>query len=258
MEALYKGPEGLVQSKNDVKEMIKKLRGNEDCVDIEKLQKEFEELLKQVNPIVIAMAEQELLKEGYTFTDLKSACDVHLALFKGTIENNRIVVPEDHPVYHFQEDHRNILHLMESLRSEIKKAEKAGSRESAKDELIKINKIMQKLMEAENHNVRQENTLFPVLEKHGLSAPPAIMWEEHSEMKEMKKNILRVISVMDDSPFSEFLNQLEILARLLMEKFFAHSQKENHILYQTALDVITEEEWKDIKEECDNLGYFEV
>lgn len=248
----------LEEQKGRVKDMIRRLRGNDACEDIEKLQKEFEEFLKQINPLVIALAEQDLLKEGYTFNDLKSACDVHLTLFKGSIENPDLKVPDDHPIHYFQEEHRGILHLMEALRAEIKDAARRPSREEAKDQMEKIAKLAQKLMEAENHNVRQENTIFPVLERHGITAPPAIMWEEHTEMKEQKKALLKELSRADEYPFLEHLNRLDAIARILMEKFFAHSQKENNILYQTALDSITEDEWKDIKEECDSLGYFKL
>jgi DUF438 domain-containing protein len=248
----------LEKSKNDVKEMMKKLRGTKECNNVEELQKDFEALLAKVPPLAIAVAEQELLNEGYTFEDLKNSCDVHLALFKGSFENNRINVPKDHPIFHFQEEHRAITRFLEKLRAVIKEASSKSSKEEAKLELETISKIARKLMEAESHNVRQENTLFPILEKHGITAPPAVMWEEHTEMKEQKKAFLKKLEKVDEFPFKEFLDRLDAIARILMEKFFKHSQKENNILYETALRVITEEEWKDIKEECDNLGYFKL
>lgn len=49
---------------------------------------------------------------------------------------------------------------------------------------------------------------------------------------------------------------MEMIAKFLIEKFGSHTQKEENILYVTALNVISDEEWKEIKEECDNLGYF--
>jgi DUF438 domain-containing protein len=243
MEA-NKSMENLQENKAAVKEMIRKLRGNENKEEAERLSKEFEALIAQVNPMAIALAEQDLLGEGYSFSDLKTACDVHLAVFKGAIEDNFVKVPEGHPIHYFQEEH--------------KEAEIKGSKESAQAELAVINKIAQKLMDAESHNVRQENTLFPVLEKHGVTAPPAIMWEEHTDMKEQKKKLIKEVGRINEFPFQEYLNRLEVLARVLLETFYNHSQKENHILYETAMNTITEDEWKDIKEECDNLGYVDL
>ncbi len=41
----------------------------------------------------------------------------------------------------------------------------------------------------------------------------------------------------------------------MFKKFLSHTQKEENILYVTALKVISDDEWKEIKEECDLLGY---
>jgi DUF438 domain-containing protein len=52
------------------------------------------------------------------------------------------------------------------------------------------------------------------------------------------------------------MDLLDGVSLRLMEKFAAHTLKEKNILYSAALDVLSEDEWKDIREECDNLGYF--
>lgn len=220
------------------------------------LKKDFKETIKDANPLVIAMAEAELIKEGGTIEGLMKACDVHLELFKDVIRNPNLKVPDGHPIRNFQEDHKNILTFMEKLIDEIKTAKKVGNYEDAKTEIRMIQLLMDKLMEAENHNVRQENTLFPVLEKHGIEQPPAIMWHDHTEMKEHKKAMLKAAQGFAPGNFMATLEKLAPMAALLLEKFGSHTQKEENILYVTALNVITEQEWKDIKEECDNLGYF--
>jgi uncharacterized protein len=247
----------MEQTKEELKVLMKKLRGSEDEETLEKTKLEFKDLIKSANPLVIAMAENELVKEGFSQSDLMSACDVHLMLFKDAIENPNLKVPEGHPIRDFQEDHRVILKLMEDLRSSVKKIRNLGSYEAAKDELVNAEVLSKKILSAENHNVRQENTLFPILEQHGIEQPPAIMWAEHTEMKEEKKAILKLLENRKSAEFQDFVSQLSKLAVHLLEKFSVHTQKEEHILYIAAMDVITDQEWKDIKEECDNLGYFE-
>lgn len=247
----------MEQTKEELKVLMKRLRGNEDAETLEKVKVEFKDLIRTANPLVIAMAENDLVKEGFSQSDLMSACDIHLLLFKDAIENPNLKVPEGHPIRDFQEDHRVILKLMEDLRTAAKKIRQAGSFGAAEGELKNAETLAKKIMDAENHNVRQENTLFPILEHHGIEQPPAIMWAEHTEMKDGKKAILKLLSERKDTGFAEFSENLNKLALHLLEKFSVHTQKEEHILYMTALEVITEEEWKDIKEECDNLGYFE-
>ncbi|MFQ3621900.1 MAG: DUF438 domain-containing protein, partial [Spirochaetales bacterium] len=238
-------------------ELLKKYQGGTSPEELEKARIEFKGLLSKATPLLIAQAEQELIDEGFTQQDLVSACDVHLELFRATIEQNEIAVPADHPIARFQEDHRIILTLMDELRQMAKKVRKKGSFPEAKPEIDRIKQIVDKLLEAENHNVRQENTLFPLLERHGLEQPPAIMWMEHTEMKEEKKKLKRLLEQRETRDFATFADLLEQSSLHLYEQFANHTLKEKNILYQAALEVLSEEEWKDIKEECDSLGYFE-
>ncbi|MEJ5283531.1 MAG: DUF438 domain-containing protein [Brevinematia bacterium] len=246
----------FIEKKEKLKSLMKRLKGKESEEDLEKVKKEFKELISGVNPILIAFAENELVNEGFSREDLMSACDIHLLLFKDKIENPDLKVPDWHPIKSFQDDHRIILRIMEELITKIKELRKAGNFKDGEKNLSEIDSILKKLMDAENHNVRQENTLFPVLEKHGVEQPPAIMWAEHTEMKEEKKEMIKMLKEKDSYEFNDFCNRMQQKATFLLEKFSLHTQKEQNILYVTALDVITEEEWKEIKEECDNLGYF--
>ena len=244
------------ESKQKIKELLKKVSEKTSPEEMAAIKKDFKETIKDANPLIIAAAEAELMKEGSTIDDLMKACDVHLEMFRDVIRNPNLKVPEGHPIASFQEDHKNILSVMEKLIDEIKEAKKIGNYEDAVTEIKMIGKLADKIMEAENHNVRQENTLFPVLEKHGIEQPPAIMWHDHTEMKELKKAIIKLAKAVNAENFTDFLGRLAQISMLLLEKFGSHTQKEENILYVTAMKVITEDEWKDIKEECDNLGYF--
>jgi len=244
-------------TKDELKNLLKKIKGEEsDSREISDARREFKEVLAGATPMMIALAEQELVQEGFTQDDLVTACDIHLELFKDSIEKPDLEVPADHPIARFQEDHRVILHLMEELRETVLKAKSRGSLEAARDELARIERLTDDLLEAENHNVRQENTLFPILERHGLEQPPAIMWMEHTEMKQEKKKIKSLLNERETKDFTTLIKLLEAMSIMLIEKFASHTQKEQNILYVTALEVITDEEWNDIKKECDNLGYF--
>ncbi len=244
--------------KEGLKTLLKRVQGGTSREEIEKARAEFKGLLSKATPLLIAQAEQELIAEGFTQQDLVSACDVHLELFRSTIEQNEISVPEEHPIARFQKDHRIILTLMDDLRRLAGELKKRGTYEQGRPELDRLAELIEKLLEAENHNVRQENTLFPLLERHGLEQPPAIMWMEHTEMKEQKKKLKKLLDQREEMDFDTFADLVLQHSILLQEQFANHTLKEKNILYQAALEVLTEEEWKDIKEECDALGYFDA
>lgn len=242
--------------KDRVKEVLKRVTEHTTPEEMAVLKETFKDVIKDADPLVIAAAEGELVKEGATLNDLMKACDIHLEMFKDAIKNPNLKLAEDHPITSFQRDHINILNLMEQFIETLRELKGKGSFEKGEKEMRRLALIAEKLMEAENHNVRQENTLFPILERHGIEQPPAIMWHDHTEMKEQKKRIIKAIKEAGVGGFNLFISRIEPLAVSLLERFAGHTQKEENILYVTAVNVITEEEWKDIKEECDNLGYF--
>ena len=242
--------------KESLKDLLRTMKGETDAEVLDKTRRDFKGLLSRATPLAIAQAEQELVGEGFTQTDLVSACDVHLELFRDSFAESEIKVPADHPIARFQKDHRVILEMMENLRSALKAARAKGDPGAARSEMERAKSLIERLLDAENHNVRQENTLFPLLERHGLEQPPAIMWMEHTEMKEDKKKARLLIDKAEEMDFATLLDLLDGVSLRLLEKFAAHTLKEKNILYAAALDVLSDDEWNDIREECDNLGYF--
>ena len=240
--------------KESLKDMLRTIKGAAGAEAVERAKQDFKHLLDKATPLMIAQAEQELVAEGFTREDLVSACDAHLELFRESLAEDSDL-PADHPVSRFREDHRIILGLMEKLRDTLKVLRAKGSFEAAPEEMKAAADLVDRLLDAENHNVRQENTLFPLLERHGLEQPPAIMWMEHTEMKEDKKKLKRYLDQKETTDFRTLIDLLDSTSLRLIEKFAAHTLKEKNILYHAALEVLTEEEWKDVREECDNLGY---
>lgn len=246
------------ETKNRIKDLLRQLKKGNGSSDLAPVKNEFKETLKKATPLMIALAEQELVKEGFSIDDLMSACDIHLELFRESVENPSLKVPEGHPIDTFQKEHKAILGLMDAILKSVKEARSRKSPEEASEDIERITALARRLMEAESHNVRQENTLFPVLEKHGIEQPPAIMWMEHTEMKEQKKQLLKLLDEKEKYSLPDLLGIIQGMATRLFEKFASHTQKEQNILYATALSVITDGEWKEIKAECDGLGYFNL
>jgi DUF438 domain-containing protein len=178
---------------------------------------------------------------------------VHLAVFRESLAAGDTLAPAGHPKNTFMEEHRIMLAQAQGLATLAQEIQNAGqvSREDRK----RLEDAAQQIRDAESHYVREENVLFPYLEKHGITQPPAIMWMEHDQIREVKKGVLGVIGRHDEMPASEFAEGLAAAAVTLAETLAGHFFKENNILYPTSLRVITEEEWPEIRAECDELGY---
>jgi len=244
------------QSKMNSKELIKSLiRQLHEGKNPEEVKGKFRNTLRNASPTQIAQAEQELVAEGMPQEEIRKLCDVHLAIFKESLDKQKVQVEADHPIYVFMEEHKIILQHLEELKNIVQKVVAAGSFNEVSEEMHKLIHIAEHLMEVENHNLREENVLFPYLQKHDVTEPPAIMWAEHNELKEKKKQLIALLENHEKYVFQDFVKQLSETAKFISADLSSHIYKENHILYPAAMQVIKDEEWTEIREQCDELGY---
>ncbi|MEM1513866.1 MAG: DUF438 domain-containing protein [Candidatus Thermoplasmatota archaeon] len=204
--------EAFGDKKGILKSIIKQIH---EGANIEEVKDKLKEVMKDLKASEIAEVEQELINEGIPREEIHKLCDVHLSLFKEKIEKE-ISLPDWHPVKILLKEHEKI------------------------EEAIK-NGDIGLLKNSEKHYLREENVLFPYLEKHGIVEPPAIMWREHEKIRGMKKEIFE--------GKREKIKELEEFVK-------SHFYKENKILFPTAIDVISSEEWKEIRKQFDEIGYF--
>jgi hypothetical protein len=103
--------------------------------------------------------------------------------------------------------------------------------------------------------VRNENVLFPYLEKQGFSGPSSVMWGIHDEVRALWKELAELLeSGPGDAPerFKTRVNEVfEPLANEIREMFY----KEENILYPTALEKLSGDEWWEIRVQSADLGY---
>jgi hypothetical protein len=236
-----------VRGKEALKELIKRLH---EGANPEEVKEQFKDLIKDLTPDVIAQVEEELIKEGMPREEVQRLCDVHLAVFRESLEGGETLAPEGHPIRILMEEHRMLLRFAGELRDAAQNLQSVNG-----DEMGQINHIVEHLKDSESHYLREENVLFPYLERHGITQPPAIMWMEHDRIREIKKNIYRIVDGREDVGLQEFKAQLEESSLALAEMLSSHFYKENNILFPTALRVIDEEEWPDIRRQFDEIGY---
>lgn len=238
--------------KKMLKEVIKELHGGASPT---KVKEKFKEALKGTKPEDIAKIEQELVKEGMPREELQKLCDVHLAVFGEQVQDEELHIPAGHPISILIEEHRVMLERTERLGTLVKMIEEACDSVYVGDALTELQSIAKDFQDSEKHYLREENVLFPTMEKHGVTEPPAIMWMEHNRIREIKKKVLDIVEAWDGRLYSDFKKQLSEatgpLCSLLPDHFF----KENNILFPTALQVVTDKEWEDVRKEFNEIGY---
>ncbi|MCQ5340542.1 MAG: DUF438 domain-containing protein [Candidatus Methanomethylicia archaeon] len=224
-------------------------------IPIEKIKENFQKFLENVSPLEIVEIEQELISEGISREEIQRLCDLHLAIFKEQLEKQKIEITPTSPIGILIEEHKMLQQITEKLIILNEKIQKAENIDLVIEELSQIKHILNELIDAEKHYLREENVLFPILEKHGITEPPAIMWMEHNQLRENKKQLKTLIDNSTRISFSDFKEQLSKLISSIKSILDAHIYKENNILFPVAQRVITEREWIDIREDFDEIGY---
>jgi PAS domain S-box-containing protein len=243
-------------AKGDKKAELKKLfQSLDQGADPAVVKEKFKDVIKDVTAVDIALVEQELINEGMSQEKIQVLCDVHMAVMQEALDKSAALAPPGHPVNILMEEHKLMLNFAGELNNVAGKVKEAKNFDAIRNVMEHLGHIVKHFKESESHYLREENVLFPYLEKHGVTQPPAIMWMEHDKIREIKKGLYRVVETCQDVPFKDFAKELEASVLALVEMLNSHFNKENSILFPTALNVIPEGEWKDIRHQFDELGY---
>jgi PAS domain S-box-containing protein len=238
--------------KQVLKVLLKRLH---EGADPEQIKAECRKTLGDIPPAEMAKVEDELVKEGLQREDLQKFCDIHLALLKESFDIERPLAPAGHPINILMEEHKMLLQFADELKNVARELKAAKDFVSDGDKTERLQHIAKHLRESESHYVREENVLFPSLEKHGIKEPPAVMWMEHDRIRDVKKSVYQVVDSYKVGAFADFVRQFEEVSLALAEILSGHFYKENNILFPAALEVIGKNEWLDIRHQFDELGY---
>jgi len=240
----------LADKKRMLKELIKALHAG---AQPDEMKEKFKEALEDIGPLEISKVEEELIAEGMPREEVRRLCDVHLAVFRESLEKPKIEVPPGHPIFILLKEHEFVKEAVQEISQFLSAVERG--KDFGGNELTRIKELLGHLREYEKHKVREENSLFPCLEKHGVTQPPAIMWAEHDEQRREIKGASKTLENRENLGFEELKGKLLTHLKNLTDLIPSHFYKEENILFPTALRLTGDVEWREIKASMDDLGY---
>jgi DUF438 domain-containing protein len=219
-----------------LKQVIRRLHDGET---VDQVKAEFAALLEEVGAGEIADLEQALITEGFPESEIKRLCDVHVAVFRESLDAQvQPSSPSGHPIDTFRAENRAAAQVLDALEAAIQAGKWSDARRG-----------LQQLREYDAHYLRKENELFPFLEKHGFAGPSSVMWAIHDDIRAGWKELEGLLG--DDSEVDRVSTVFQPLATAIREMFY----KEENILYPTALEKLTQEEWVAIRAQEAEIGY---
>lgn len=239
--------------REDLKRLLSELRGGKASKEAVENARAF---LKNVDATTLGLVEQELINEGVSHEEIRgSLCDVHLDIMKEDLVPKRASVAPGHPVHTFMAEHKVILETLEKVKTLVRGFKDARDFSEIRDRIPELKDAAHHLIEAESHHQREEEVLFPLLERHGIKEPPRVMKMDHVELRAKKKDLYELASAAEEYDFDDFRTRALDLGEYLATNLGSHIFKEDNILYQMALQVLSPEEWDEAKRECDRIGY---
>jgi hypothetical protein len=236
------------EKKELLKKMIKMLHDGADVAEMKAL---FKKEFGNVMPHQISMLEEEMIREGMPAEEVHRLCQLHIDLFRESIDAGKVDVPEGHPLYILYTEHSKILEfaqqLVESATALIDKPDSAT--------FAQVQQLIGFFKESSVHYLREENVIFPVLEKYGVTQPPKIMWMEHDNIRAIEKSMYETADALAKGITKELSHTLQTQAIRLSETLADHFYKENNILFPTSYKFFNDDDWKLVKQEFDGIGY---
>ena len=220
----------------------------------EELRKEALEIVKNIDPIELSIAEQNLIDEGMNPHDLRHLCDIHMEVLKDELDKIKNKLDTGHVVNTLIVEHDKILEFLstlEQLNSEVQLLDKLDSKY-----ISELQITIDKILDAEKHHKREEDVLFKELELNDITGPTRIMRMEHDDLRAKKRELKELLNCANYIGFGDFKERLQSLTAYLVFNLRDHIFKENTILYPTAIDSINDEDkWNDMRKKCDEIGY---
>ncbi len=216
---------------------------------LEEQKRRFAELVKDTSAAEIAELEQTLMNEGMPEDEVKRLCDVHVQVFKESLEEKPLPssVP-GHPLHTLMEENRALEGLLARWKGLLGQVGVTGGGASLRTMTGELREHWQKLAEVEKHYLKKENQLFPLLEAKGVSGPSKVMWAIHDDIRGQLREFRQLLS--EESP-----GEIVKLGCKLSDALADMIYKEQKILFPMSLETLDEKDWARVKRGEEEIGY---
>lgn len=212
----------------------------------------FDQEFANVDVAEITAAERELIANGLDPREIQKLCNVHVALFKDAIAPGKPTAAFDtpgHPVYTLKLKNKIIDSLInDELLPCLKKWQQDGEEN---DYLKRMRHALKDLLTIDRHYARKENTLFPLMDKYGIAAPPKVMWGVDDDIRGYIKKACQLV---DQQPLPDKY-VIEAAVEKAAQEVLAMIVKEEDIMLPMLAEVATPADWARVRADEDSIGY---
>lgn len=236
-----------------MKSLIRQLHNG---VAEEQVKHQLETMLDEADYGDVFLMEVQLVQEGISAEKIQELCDTHTRVLKKHLDLSE--TPETvpgHPVNTFVQENRELTKTTGQIRLLMKKLAALPDEADATEPMRAIQQLLNNLMDVDKHYRRKEYLLFPYFEKNNLPGPPMVMWGKHDEARNLLRETIAGLQQIESLNAAEAKAYNMFTVSPAIETIDDMIYKEEKIMFPTALDLLTEQDWYEIYLQSDEYGY---
>ena len=236
-----------------MKSLIRQLHNG---VAEEQVKHQLETMLDEADYSDVFLMEVQLVQEGIPAEQIQELCDTHTRVLKKHLDLSETpkTVP-GHPVNTFVQENRELTKTAARVRLLMKQVEALPDEQDATEQMRSIQGLLNNLMDVDKHYRRKEYLLFPFFEKNNLPGPPMVMWGKHDEARSLLRETIAGLQQVESMIAGEAKAYNLFTVTPAIEAIDDMIYKEEKIMFPTALNLLTEQDWYEIYLQSDEYGY---
>ncbi len=185
-----------------------------------------------------AYCEHQLTKYGVSDDTITERIEEIRGIFDGLLRKSEVNLPKGHPINTYLLEVREIRVLTQRMKEQL-------SEKFIKNQWLEL---YDQLEDMHIHFARKQNQLFPRFEDKDFDKPSKVMWSLENAIRDRMKAAKEALLDDRDQAFLSMQEDLIVLIEDMMDK-------EEEVLYPTALKMISDEEFIDMRRGDDEIGY---
>lgn len=148
------------------------------------------------------------------------------------------------PIAQFMQEHDITLHQLQRLKKAANGLAENGYTQEHFDHIVAALDFINE--EVEHHNKREEEALFPILERY-VEGPTQVMRNDHQELYKQFKALQKAVEKVERNAKSEkAVEELAAVGKAVVQTFVNHIHKENYILFPLVQRFLSKQELREV------------